>query len=208
MATSSAVTAAPFFPFLFADEPSRLARLFYGYIALGEWECAKATVRQLARHNSARARDMLLELITNGPPGVRACCTAAPLANALAATKFSKAIPAASFLTWLCYAEYIAQGGKSADVAANVLDQADFETALHACNEVATKEQSKLLERLRELSGFRWGRDTRARGMRACAAHSLDRAVRARRRPATRASSKWTCARSSTARSKAACASC
>ncbi len=61
--------AAPFFPFLFADEPARLARLFYGYIALGEWECAKATVRQLARHNSARARDMLLELITNGPPG-------------------------------------------------------------------------------------------------------------------------------------------
>ncbi len=70
-------------------------------------------------------------------------------------TKFSKAIPAASFLTWLCYSEYIMQGGKSTDVPGNVLDQADFETALHSSNEVATKEQSKLLERLRELSGFR-----------------------------------------------------
>lgn len=68
------------------------------------------------------------------------------------AVKISKAIPAPCFLTWLCYGEYLALGGSASAIAPRILEWTTFEMALHSCNEVTTKEQSRLLDKLRELA--------------------------------------------------------
>jgi hypothetical protein len=131
-----------FFGFLGQDEPAKLARAFNGYVLLAQWECAKVTLRQLAKHNASRARDMLLDVVLHGPP------------PSVLYSAAKRALPAPAFLAWLCYAEYLEQGGKLSDVPVRRLEQLEFEMALVCCQEVTTKEQFKLLERVRDLAGF------------------------------------------------------
>ncbi len=131
-----------FFAFLDQDEPAKLVRVFNGYLLLAQWESAKVTLRQIATKHRARAREMLLEIVLHGPP------------PQVMHSNAKRALPAPAFLAWLCYAEFLELGGRATDVPARRLEQLEFEMALVCCQEVTTKEQFKLLERLRELAGF------------------------------------------------------
>lgn len=136
-ASEAGVPAPSVFSFLAADDGAKVARALLLYAAAGQLECVRVSARQLATLHAPRARDVLLELVTHPP-----------------ATRTSAALPSTAHLAWLAYAELRALAGPgAAPVPSDVLAALHFDMALHACRAVASHEQAKLLDRLRDLAG-------------------------------------------------------
>ncbi len=102
---------------------ARLGALFAHYVKLGQWEAARATVRQVHCRSPARAHELLRDV---------AARASAPAA-----------------LVWQASCELAALGGTAVEAAQG----AALDMAVRACKELASRDQGRVLDRLRQLSG-------------------------------------------------------
>ncbi|KAL6058640.1 Nuclear pore complex protein Nup85 [Balamuthia mandrillaris] len=147
MDSGAASSCTPAFSFLRVDVERKGYILLGHYLALGQFELARACMQQLYREDPGRLLRLLSHLVQHGPPSGSWLATAS--------------IPSAAHLAWLCYAEYFQflshqEGGPQSTSAPKLppplLENIEFELLLHHCfASEKRKEWAEAVEDIRDV---------------------------------------------------------